>query len=101
GRGPSRATLFPYTTLFRSWRSLHRVLVTVAPPQCVEAREGACPRRRTGPELARLDLGVSKPRVPGDPADQAGDLAGSQVKVLQRSEEHTSELQSRENLVCR
>src|SRR2546422_6820419 len=70
-RRPPRSTLFPYTTLFRS------VPVVDAEHQ-VDA-----PRRLGGP-------------VPDDPApDRAvGDDEG-------RSEEHTSELQSRLHLVCR
>src|SRR2546422_2265425 len=74
-RRPPRSTLFPYTTLFRS-----RVL----------------PGRR-----ARM----------GDEAPVAGPALGLRLRVLprgplrasraQRSEEHTSELQSRLHLVCR
>src|SRR2546422_4596498 len=77
-RRPPRSTLFPYTTLFRSrsWRARARALVsgrcTAEPGQDVGRRE-----RR----LRRL--------IPL--------VAGSAV----RSEEHTSELQSRLHLVCR
>src|SRR2546427_4041829 len=75
-RRPPRSTLFPYTTLFRSARELHEF-------RCV-----------------LLDLRghgdsehVSPPAY--NPEHHAADLA--QV----RSEEHTSELQSQSNLVCR
>src|SRR2546430_9655795 len=73
-RRPPRSTLFPYTTLFRSHpRARHD--------------EGAPVRARAGrpahrPELPRPDLTDAK---------QGRD----------RSEEHTSELQSQSNLVCR
>src|SRR5690349_24939676 len=72
-RRPPRSTLFPYTTLFRSAR-LARV---PAAPQA---------RRRRGP-LHRQRLGRRLP-----PRRRAG---------ARRSEEHTSELQSRRDLVCR
>src|SRR5690606_41455898 len=82
-RRPPNSTLFPYTTLFRSPRAA-RVLV--------EAH---------GPERHHLDLRVGvefgqllQP-APLDP----GHFHRALKRV--RSEEHTSELQSRENLVCR
>src|SRR5690606_40852917 len=76
-RRPPRSTLFPYTTLFRS-------------------------------PIAEID-----PRLAEHHAPRAADRADAQIEVellaqprprgreLIRSEEHTSELQSRENLVCR
>src|SRR2546422_6385903 len=71
-RRPPRSTLFPYTTLFRS--------------RCVVSARG--PRRRRG---------VLRVRRSASPA-----CAGSGGRVLgARSEEHTSELQSRLHLVCR
>src|SRR5688572_21823666 len=81
-RRPPRSTLFPYTTLFRSTELCYGVLRT----------EGYSKRRlerhadlgRTDPEvLLVLQLGVY------------------QLDFLDRSEEHTSELQSQSNLVCR
>src|SRR2546428_8344243 len=65
-RRPPRSTLFPYTTLFRSWKRAGGLRVTQV--------------------------------APGGPAGRAGVAAGD---VLVRSEEHTSELQSRSDLVCR
>src|SRR3712207_6957468 len=73
-RRPPRSTLFPYTTLFRSL-----------------LRKG---------ELLRPKLAVSIQ----DPIDVADDLRPLCRKVWaghDRSEEHTSELQSRQYLVCR
>src|SRR5690349_22629123 len=70
---PPRSTLFPYTTLFRS-----------------DVFEDAQPRRVFGHESVALDP------LAGDDHDLAVlDLAH------ERSEEHTSELQSRRDLVCR
>src|SRR2546426_5106075 len=71
-RRPPRSTLFPYTTLFRSRRSTR-------PRRC---RPGDGARRRGG---GREGAGGRPERRPQD----------------DRSEEHTSELQSPCNLVCR
>src|SRR5256885_10769169 len=71
-RRPPRSTLFPYTTLFRS------VVVTAA----------GC----------KLDL--TNPNSPTPAGAKANPRAGSSRMVV-RSEEHTSELQSPCNLVCR
>src|SRR2546430_12492652 len=78
-RRPPRSTLFPYTTLFRSDRSQdrsHRDGVDAVP-----AGDGDVVARRqvSAPRLCRGLGQVSSPR----------------------SEEHTSELQSQSNLVCR
>src|SRR3712207_8422604 len=77
-RPPPRSTLFPYTTLFRS-----------APPR-LGGRPGGFPR---GGDL----LAVS-PRL-GALRRQRREVLG--VVHRPRSEEHTSELQSRQYLVCR
>src|SRR2546427_2743275 len=76
-RRPPRSTLFPYTTLFRSH-------------QCGDSdrRGGHLPSRRS--YRGRRDPG-------GLPAAHA---APGREKLV-RSEEHTSELQSQSNLVCR
>src|SRR3712207_9468748 len=79
-RRPPRSTLFPYTTLFRS-RDGARV------------RHPPAPRHR--PE--HRALGLSDAALRG--RDGAGDLPHR--LATPRSEEHTSELQSRQYLVCR
>src|SRR3712207_7346211 len=80
-RRPPRSTLFPYTTLFRS------------PPRR-RARRRAARRARPAP-AARRRLGAqAAPHVHVDP------LRPRRGPAL-RSEEHTSELQSRQYLVCR
>src|SRR3712207_8319678 len=76
-RRPPRSTLFPYTTLFRSRQERPGLR---APPRG-ELRRGRARVPRGDPPSARLRSGVEQP---GD-----------------RSEEHTSELQSRQYLVCR
>src|SRR5690606_42027525 len=89
-RRPPSSTLFPYTTLFRSQyrsrRQLHLVKKGLSP--C--ARE----RRRRSRYTIRQS---SSPASVGS----AATYARRSVLPLIRSEEHTSELQSRENLVCR
>src|SRR5256885_3294791 len=74
-RRPPRSTLFPYTTLFRSedWRS----------PKL---------RRHLKPRPQTRDLGTPEFLPPSSTAPSTGSS---------RSEEHTSELQSPCNLVCR
>src|SRR3712207_7380336 len=87
-RRPPRSTLFPYTTLFRSER-LEEVLA---------ARRGAPDRAVGGVHLPR-ELGLGDV----DEARKADQLHAEDRAVLvpARSEEHTSELQSRQYLVCR
>src|SRR3712207_7079748 len=84
-RRPPRSTLFPYTTLFRS-----RQLVRGGAADRVRARRPAAgPARRPG-------------RAPqGAAAVHGGHRAGFVAAGARRSEEHTSELQSRQYLVCR
>src|SRR2546429_7124213 len=88
-RPPPRSTLFPYTTLFRSEFS-----------RCVE-RSGLC--RRPSPAICQ-SLGCDG-TVCGhvaEGAESAGFLWGAAENGRGlRSEEHTSELQSRLHLVCR
>src|SRR5256885_9613734 len=89
-RRPPRSTLFPYTTLFRSlipWETRLRI----------RERSGEEPREcltRPAPVgilvLEAAAFGRELPRLGHHPAEK-----------LERSEEHTSELQSPCNLVCR
>src|SRR3712207_7803401 len=85
-RRPPRSTLFPYTTLFRSGGG--GVASRAAAPHRVQARMA-----RRLPELARQRRGTRA--RPLRPRRRAAAAAG------RRSEEHTSELQSRQYLVCR
>src|SRR3712207_7469900 len=88
-RRPPRSTLFPYTTLFRSRPRRRQLLLELLVHLLLEAQAAL------------------------QPAAAPGDLGGVQRRLLQlghahrhrrhgrRSEEHTSELQSRQYLVCR
>src|SRR3712207_8653975 len=84
-RRPPRSTLFPYTTLFRS-RSAQ------TSRSVYQNTEGDSPvAEKTG-----LDLFETAE------SDESNDDSGRKSQtVAQRSEEHTSELQSRQYLVCR
>src|SRR3712207_7666380 len=90
-RRPPRSTLFPYTTLFRSGEQLGRP----RPGDPVDTELGERPARQ---------------RRRGRGRGQAGRRVAQRERLLQplqrahrvdRSEEHTSELQSRQYLVCR
>src|SRR2546429_3557123 len=85
-RRPPRSTLFPYTTLFRS----HLVRVG-RPATLADAPAGAVPLQRGvgAVGLAQRDLG------------HGIDVIEVALRKADRSEEHTSELQSRLHLVCR
>src|SRR3712207_8768149 len=82
-RRPPRSTLFPYTTLFRSHDGER-------PPHRAED-----PRRAEG--HGRRDRPVHR----GVPEAVRGGSRRGEGRVSERSEEHTSELQSRQYLVCR
>src|SRR2546430_3863457 len=95
-RRPPRSTLFPYTTLFRSTRSirtrnlpaeLHRH------PELLADKPGvrSVPHARESP----LDDGLR------GVARAGGEPSGAPAAPQPRSEEHTSELQSQSNIVCR
>src|SRR5436309_12618103 len=83
-RRPPRSTLFPYTTLFRS-HERHRINAGVGDAAGEHGHDGRRSSRDGPAHLAHLAEGED----------------GRHVQLHTRSEEHTSELQSRENLVCR
>src|SRR2546430_12588922 len=97
-RRPPRSTLFPYTTLFRSPVDHEHTTQGNRVPRAGD------PVRVDDQVITHLDVGPCQgpPRVGG--AQHAGmqpDAAQLDVAVMSRSEEHTSELQSQSNLVCR
>src|SRR3712207_6892365 len=95
-RRPPRSTLFPYTTLFRSLRRLPRVPGKPGSPQRGVARAGADVAGRAR-GLDRAGMRRALPRT-AKSGPRGPELANSRGF---RSEEHTSELQSRQYLVCR
>src|SRR3712207_7750361 len=93
-RRPPRSTLFPYTTLFRSPLGDRAPRAgRAAPPQPGGRLPGAAPRGRAP---------ARQPLAPRGARALAGPRAlTARVGIDMRSEEHTSELQSRQYLVCR
>src|SRR5256885_9958697 len=92
-RRPPRSTLFPYTTLFRSAGDHH----------LMEQIQGTGAQAERGVDQARVepldavDGGEEDGKESADEGDEDHALFGR----AERSEEHTSELQSPCNLVCR
>src|SRR5690606_41018825 len=97
-RRPPRSTLFPYTTLFRStssrWSCPARA--TAWPWPTIRSITSTGARCWSSSTSASADRPPERKVAPF-----RGHLAPVQVFFPPRSEEHTSELQSRENLVCR
>src|SRR3712207_7142332 len=84
-RRPPRSTLFPYTTLFRSARM-----------PMYEAVQGPTPR------IPRREARAAAPSAPGSSSSRPSIANRARERnASPRSEEHTSELQSRQYLVCR
>src|SRR5256885_12429219 len=82
-RRPPRSTLFPYTTLFRSLESASES------PAVRAARAGHRESQGAGRKICKQSRPQNRNSIPGHRSTHA------------RSEEHTSELQSPCNLVCR
>src|SRR3712207_7863715 len=82
-RRPPRSTLFPYTTLFRS--------------------HGRRPKEMGRERVAREAVAVDQEHAPPLLSEQDGEAGARHPRADddRRSEEHTSELQSRQYLVCR
>src|SRR2546427_3837599 len=90
-RRPPRSTLFPYTTLFRSRViEIEPITATVVRIRPIVVREASI-RFATGRRMKHRN--AHSQRVMHNDVDQ--------LRLDGRSEEHTSELQSQSNLVCR
>src|SRR5687768_17703387 len=96
-RPPPRSTLFPYTTLFRSREkaALESLVAHMQRRPGDITYRGAAPGPRGPGE--RLDVG----RVFASRYEILSVLGKGSMGTVYRSEEHTSELQSRLHLVCR
>src|SRR5690606_41439814 len=84
---PPRSTLFPYTTLFRSYYCSNRIFYLLYNPALIRNKQNHI-------------VGWQNKPVPYF-LKQFQPIQCLHVFLQVRSEEHTSELQSRENLVCR
>src|SRR3712207_9455919 len=99
-RRPPRSTLFPYTTLFRSG-------VHVTPPDILEGYLGLeldpLPTQDSVHVLLEARVSLFAEHFGNRFADNvlAAKPESLSVPLIYRSEEHTSELQSRQYLVCR
>src|SRR2546430_12150848 len=91
-RRPPRSTLFPYTTLFRSRAE------ALAPRGQLHEREHPAP---VPPPEVHADVVLREPAALERLADEGERDAHRDRVHAERSEEHTSELQSQSNLVCR
>src|SRR2546430_9141051 len=95
-RRPPRSTLFPYTTLFRSGS------FGAEPADWLESRDAGAHRLDDAPPA---EHGAQRDRrVTGEDHPQRDGVLMPEHLVFRdrpRSEEHTSELQSQSNLVCR
>src|SRR3712207_7366020 len=91
-RRPPRSTLFPYTTLFRSGSGIFK-----------STKNSTRSSKRSGPQSS--SDGISQRRSRKGLLRLRGRIREGQASVdivgRSRSEEHTSELQSRQYLVCR
>src|SRR3712207_8190530 len=84
-RRPPRSTLFPYTTLFRSI-----------------GFGAVCPHpRRARSSARRMNARSRASTAGGSPSGICSEPEAEAHRGVERSEEHTSELQSRQYLVCR
>src|SRR2546430_12183976 len=83
-RRPPRSTLFPYTTLFRS-----RFILSFRNFLVIEGKADRCSLGSLSQDMNFRELG------------EVAECSSLRQAVQHRSEEHTSELQSQSNLVCR
>src|SRR3712207_7976601 len=93
-RRPPRSTLFPYTTLFRS----PRIAGGGPPPIGLAARRPSS--RAAATQRYAVERPTAKRRAAASGLSPSSTAARTRLR-RSRSEEHTSELQSRQYLVCR
>src|SRR5256885_17234026 len=99
-RRPPRSTLFPYTTLFRSGGEGITTFEPVDRPRLRSMQPRAALRIVGGEYFATLGIPIVRGRA-FEPHDRTDTPPVAVVSASLRSEEHTSELQSPCNLVCR
>src|SRR5688572_14965676 len=97
-RRPPASTLFPYTTLFRSPRSSS--FLNISTPVTIVLAVGRMPMISTSSPILTIPRSIRPVTTVPRPEIEKMSSIGIR-KSLSRSEEHTSELQSQSNLVCR
>src|SRR3712207_8446208 len=102
-RRPPRSTLFPYTTLFRSERGdgFHRTRSSPDGAPIVAAIREAIEDAGLAPDDIDYVNAHGTGTPENDKMEAMGCMAVMGERMKSRSEEHTSELQSRQYLVCR
>src|SRR3989440_12941891 len=99
-RRPPRSTLFPYTTLFRS-RGDERSMYDIRPYRVFTLIDAPTP----GDRIVRIPIPARRGVGGVSLLETFLIIAASKIvgakRIFERSEEHTSELQSRSDLVCR
>src|SRR3712207_8541538 len=98
-RRPPRSTLFPYTTLFRSLTEASAVLLAGLEPE--EESPIVFLRLRRAVRTRKLQVFDLAPFVTRSAEKLQATVLATRPGTEARSEEHTSELQSRQYLVCR
>src|SRR2546430_10427374 len=93
-RRPPRSTLFPYTTLFRS-----TMIAAVLATSMLAANSASAAPKQNG--YHRAGVGATTSVLSRQARSAFARDVGSARAAGSRSEEHTSELQSQSNLVCR
>src|SRR5258707_9326203 len=88
-RRPPRSTLFPYTTLFRSKSPAKKIPIAIKTPSCEKPNDPLRTNARNPTAVVSAPKNTARPSF------------ATEVAIDCRSEEHTSELQSRQYLVCR
>src|SRR2546430_14243393 len=99
-RRPPRSTLFPYTTLFRSHREPAHPIGAERARAAADRRShpAANPRARDPTPTGHQDR---EALTDGEAQAVREEAPPHEGREIERSEEHTSELQSQSNLVCR
>src|SRR3712207_6853928 len=97
-RRPPRSTLFPYTTLFRS---IHELAAMMKYALTIEPTTAAHSAARCSFLGMRPQPKIHRPRKVDSRKNASSASSASSEPKTSRSEEHTSELQSRQYLVCR
>src|SRR5205807_9986040 len=100
-RHPTVSPLFPYTTLFRSKTGVERAPASAAVRAFEDCVTGHCVQVRSGYRVDRHHADKDIGKAGGCARPRISTVRALEYAAAGRSEEHTSELQSPCNLVCR